>query len=66
MLIRNNKMVLAQVVRTYRYDTQMPIWSFLSTRWSQSKVRAYTMLIPVGENVTLFSDFSLEIADPFL
>ena len=30
------------------------------SRWAQSKVRAYTMLVPIGENVTLFSDFSLE------
>ena len=33
---------------------------------AQSKVRVYTMLVPIGENVTLFSDFSLEIFDPFL
>ena len=31
-----------------------------------SKVRAYTILIPMDENVTLFSDFSLQILDPFL
>ena len=33
---------------------------------AQSKVRAYTMLVPKGENVTLFSDFSLENFYPFL
>ena len=38
----------------------------IHSRGAQSKVRAYTMLVPTGENVTLFSDFSLEIFDSFL
>ena len=35
-------------------------------REAQSKVIAYTMLVPIGEIVTLFSDFSLDIFYPFL
>ena len=27
------------------------------SRGAQSKVRAYTIVVPIGENVTLFSDF---------
>ena len=39
----------------------------LTTPWgAQSKVRGYTMLVPIDENVTLFSDFWFEIFDPFL
>ena len=41
------------------------VWIF-DSRGAQSKVRACIMLIPVGENVTLFFDFSLEVFYPFL
>ena len=49
-----------------RPQTSRPWYPIVYARWAQSKVTAYTMLVPVGENVTLFSDFSLEIFDPFL
>ena len=50
----------------YKVAIQLNIAASLSNvPGAQSKVRAYTMLVPIGENVTLFSDFSLEIFYPF-